>query len=456
MFKFLFYFYLGFIILDSVNAYSEPDTSLLHKSINLSINYIFDGGFRTLDSLKYPSNPDLEAGEFFLEININREGQVKHVDYNSKKSEKASKLLIKNLVSSTYALKFSSSKISPLKQYGEIKYKYDLTIQDTIKYNDSTFMVRRFRNDNSIISITRYKSFRPDLRHGESVSFHPNGIKECVGQFNNDTPFGKWIITNADGSLSKELDYNNAYYSFSKLKNDTVFQIADVAAMFKGTSFIDYIVNNFNYPKFSKQKVMDARVIITFYIDEFGKVYSTRLMNRGSSNDINIELLRLVINSPDWKPAILNQKAVKQKLSVSVSFYEDKKIIENLSNISVDYPTENDSQTIYLLAPVPAKFPSENFSSNYVPAKFPSENFLSYYVNELIKQKPSFKGKIIVQFLVDRYGKMKNVNIQKSPELNDNDRDLIIRTLLNCPDWEPARNKNISVNQLFSFPIYLD
>jgi antitoxin component YwqK of YwqJK toxin-antitoxin module len=45
--------------------------------------------------------------------------------------------------------------------------------------------------------------------NGEFRSWHPNGTREITGQYKNYTRTGQWYFFNKDGSVRKEIKYNN-------------------------------------------------------------------------------------------------------------------------------------------------------------------------------------------------------------------------------------------------------
>ena len=319
-----------------------------------------------------------------------------------------------------------------------------LNKQDTIKGNDNTYVVRTYAKRKTLLSSVSYKSFRPDIRHGKAVSYFSNGVHEWDGQFRNNFPVGKWTIRNKKGEIIKELDYTKAHDSFMKLSDDSVCQITDVVARYTGTSFIEYISNSIYYSPFIKRKGKSGRILISFIVDELGKVYSTRLKNVGASKDVNFEVLRLVIDSPKWEPALLNGKPVKQEVTIDISIFDDNKIISHTSSVNIYTPIDNDSEAIYFVLEEPATFQDKEL-----------EDVIIFFQNKLSKEKLDYKGNLFIQFIIDKNGEIKNIDFSKSPYLNKDDIDLIVDMLLGCPKWKPAKNNGKSVNQQFIIAITL-
>lgn len=62
------------------------------------------------------------------------------------------------------------------------------------------------------------------------------------------------------------------------------------------------------------------------------------------------------------------------------------------------------------------------------------------------------QGRVLVKFIVNWDGKIKNVNIFKSSGFTELD-DEAIRVVTQSPDWSSAKNKNICVPQQLILPI---
>jgi hypothetical protein len=430
----------GILFLNNLQAKILPDTSF-NKKIDIIVDFSLEG--RTLDSFKIPSNQYFEDGEFCLGLIVNKNGHVTRVDFLPKKSAKASNNFIDNLINATYALKFSNSQSASSKQKGEIKYILKLTIQDTIKYNDSLYRIRNFKNDSTISSIVTYKSINPSIREGRATLLYSNKKVACTGQFYSDYPFGKWTLFDSLGVEIKSINYIDAFHLLNQKSIDTLYQLTDVSAMFNGINFIDYIADNINKPIFQKDNNISGNVIIHFNVDEKGKAYYANIVN-GISTDINFELLRIIYNS-NWKPAIYKGCYVKQQLVLSVSFTENQNIIKEVSYNQVDYRSSlSDSLTAYTIVDKPASFRGDDINE-----------FINYIEKELRKTKLSSTGKLIVNFLVDRNGKIKNLSFLRTPILTDDDRNKIIEIFLDCPIWNSAKKDNRDVNQLFLVPIII-
>ena len=81
----------------------------------------------------------------------------------------------------------------------------------------------------------------------------------------------------------------------------------------------NFIITNFKVPNTLEDD--NIKVLLTFVIDEFGKVNNIKV-KRGSHSLINEEAMRVVASMPDWKPGKTGGKAVKvyYNLPINIKF----------------------------------------------------------------------------------------------------------------------------------------
>jgi TonB family protein len=90
-------------------------------------------------------------------------------------------------------------------------------------------------------------------------------------------------------------------------------------------AFYRYIKHNKHYPKDAHTRKIEGRVFISFVVGTDGSLSSIKII-RGVSTDIDAEALRLMKNSPKWKPRVQNGKPVKVLYTVPINFtLSDKK-----------------------------------------------------------------------------------------------------------------------------------
>jgi protein TonB len=98
--------------------------------------------------------------------------------------------------------------------------------------------------------------------------------------------------------------------------------IVDVNAKFQGgdlDNFRDWVLKNLVYPPIAVENGIQGNVIIQFNINSKGKLVDAKIL-RGLEKSLDNEVLRVVNSSPDWKPALLKGKPVKQMFYMPVMF----------------------------------------------------------------------------------------------------------------------------------------
>ena len=78
------------------------------------------------------------------------------------------------------------------------------------------------------------------------------------------------------------------------------------------------------YPDYARKNGIQGRVLVDFTIDEKGHVCDVRVA-RGADPSLDAEAVRVIEESPDWKPGIVSGKPVKSGMSVYVEFRLEKK-----------------------------------------------------------------------------------------------------------------------------------
>ncbi len=87
-----------------------------------------------------------------------------------------------------------------------------------------------------------------------------------------------------------------------------------------GTSALsDFLSSNIKYPDKALADSISGRVIVTFIINEDGKVSDAKIIH-SLSKELNEEVLRVVNSMPAWTPGKQNGKPVKVYYTLPVVF----------------------------------------------------------------------------------------------------------------------------------------
>ena len=114
------------------------------------------------------------------------------------------------------------------------------------------------------------------------------------------------------------------------------FSPAEKNAEFPGgmARFYKYVTRNLKYPEVAKDNRVEGKVFIEFVIDIDGSIddESVHALTRDElkklasspsmifDHDCQVEAVRILQGCPDWKPATLKGKPVRQKMILPISF----------------------------------------------------------------------------------------------------------------------------------------
>ncbi|TNE53518.1 MAG: energy transducer TonB [Bacteroidetes bacterium] len=108
------------------------------------------------------------------------------------------------------------------------------------------------------------------------------------------------------------------------LKPDSIHDFVDRSPQFQGgfEAWVDFYKKNLRYPEAAIVNGEQGKVYVSFVIEKDGDVSHVKL-ERGVSEDLNREALRLVSSMPDWLPGEFKGKRVRTRMRLPVNFKLD-------------------------------------------------------------------------------------------------------------------------------------
>ena len=104
-------------------------------------------------------------------------------------------------------------------------------------------------------------------------------------------------------------------YSQSKIEKE---KKVNPLALYTNPEFIggqqaldNYILDNLKINRKDKKLKTQGEIIVKFFIGIDGSVLKPTILNKGLSEKLNKEALRIISNMPKWKPATKNGKLVE-------------------------------------------------------------------------------------------------------------------------------------------------
>ena len=146
--------------------------------------------------------------------------------------------------------------------------------------------------------------------------------------FKDDIPTGIWIsVAGSSVDYNVEINYDDTlytdipYYDLEEGKLLTELSGDFEAPVFPQNDniFRRYVSMNLRYPEYAAINGIQGRVLSQFIIDESGKVTDYRVIE-SAEKVLDIEAARVIQNSPLWKPAKLNGKAIKVCIKMPTVF----------------------------------------------------------------------------------------------------------------------------------------
>lgn len=88
-------------------------------------------------------------------------------------------------------------------------------------------------------------------------------------------------------------------------------------------AFYEYVKTNMKYPAPAKRMDIEGKVFVQFIVEKDGSITDVQSI-KGIGGGCDEEAVRVVMNSPKWKPAKQRAKAVRQRMVLPITFMLSK------------------------------------------------------------------------------------------------------------------------------------
>lgn len=104
-------------------------------------------------------------------------------------------------------------------------------------------------------------------------------------------------------------------------KEEEIFLVVEDMPQYEGgmAAFYKYVAKNMKYPKQARRMGVEGRVIIQMVVQKDGTLGDFKVL-KGVGSGCDEEALRVLKNSPKWKPGKQRGKAVTVKMTVPIIF----------------------------------------------------------------------------------------------------------------------------------------
>lgn len=121
------------------------------------------------------------------------------------------------------------------------------------------------------------------------------------------------LRNNEDQQITNDGDYvKNAVALSTSYETCPQFPGGDKA-------LLDFIKRNMRYPKCAKEKNIEGRVLVSFYVETDGSLTNISIAKSVDSR-LNKEALRIVKKMPKWEPGQLGGEVVRMKYFLPIEF----------------------------------------------------------------------------------------------------------------------------------------
>jgi hypothetical protein len=230
-------------------------------------------------------------------------------------------------------------------------------IEDFYKKDDTTYVIKKYKINNTPIFEGEYYSLNPLVENGKLKFYDKKGRIEFQETYLHGLFYGCWNFYDTTGHITRSINYSKAYYYLSKLTQYTPSYVhqykSDSMPLFKYNSlpvasqdiikinftarkgedldyfqrlepFKNYLFNNIIYPRRAEKLQITDKIICEFIIDENGTLINPQLYNIQPLNDMRkdliFEVFRILLDSPLWNPGFSKGKHVSFRFRVIVEF----------------------------------------------------------------------------------------------------------------------------------------
>jgi len=198
-------------------------------------------------------------------------------------------------------------------------------VRETKQISDSTFRLIEKNRENDTIILGVLSSVNPEIKDGEFKFFDNKGLIQAKGKYSKNVMSGIWRFYDKKGNIVKEVDYDKPVKllvsNMDEYKDD--FVIVEERPEYKNNkyeSIYKYIEDNLIYPPYPGKLNLKGKVMVLFTVDENGSVCRISVLKGTEDLDLNLEAVRVVAESGQWKPGKQRDKPVPVKQNVIVTF----------------------------------------------------------------------------------------------------------------------------------------
>ena len=251
------------------------------------------------------------------------------------------------------------------------------------------------------------------------------------------------LIASNISCISSEKQEEISEKQESRAAEGEVFQVVEEMPEFPGgmAECMKWLGQNIKYPAEAKENGVQGRVIVQMVVEKDGTITNAKVV-RGVDPLLDAEALRVVNQSPKWKPGMQKGEAVRVKYTLPIMF--------RLSNDSSDSKA----------AETPRKAIVDENGVHQVCEEMPEfpggmqecMKWLGKNINYPAEAKEKgTQGRVIIQFVVEKDGSITEAKVARGVDpLLDAEA---LRVINSSPKWKPGKQGGQPVRVKYTIPV---
>ncbi|MFD1871370.1 energy transducer TonB [Hymenobacter bucti] len=247
--------------------------------------------------------------------------------------------------------------------------------------------------------------------------------------------------------------------------NSRVYDAVEQPAVPKGgpQGYADYLASHQKYPTAAMQAKQEGTVMVTFVVEKSGSIGEVEV-KQPIAPLLDAEAIRVIKSAPRWTPAHQKGKAVRQRVTVPVSFVLAEGSGEVIEVPAAGAPKPGQPLPPGAVAATPGTTSVVGTAPNGAAIIRPEKSaqpvggnaafFTWIAANQKypdLARKRHIQGKVPVEFTVQPDGSLTDVRVvQKHGSGLDEEA---VRLIKAAPKWEPALYQGKPIKQKMALPV---
>jgi TonB family protein len=199
-------------------------------------------------------------------------------------------------------------------------------LQQHLRINDTIWEFNNYRPEGACINSCRCRNEQCAMLDGRFISYDLFGFCDTVGNYVRDRREGVWRVYSQAGRLVSELTYQDDVLidqrdstkinAENKQRHDSLYAgrtVIEVESNFPGGTreWLNFINHHLRYPDEAVDDGLRGTPIVGFVVDKDGHIPRDQIyMARSVAYVLDKAALQVILQSPDWIPAIQDGRKV--------------------------------------------------------------------------------------------------------------------------------------------------